>query len=137
MYRFFLIFFLATNAIADEAEIPAFESDPIKYSSKNWIRNSTGQKVWVKDELLVGDFKDEKMKFWVHITGPNYHQCSISGEAKKLSKSTYQFKEDACSLLIKVSKNRVVLSDDANTCHENHCGNNAYFHTTEFLKTKK
>ena len=136
MYKLLLILFFATNAIAEEATVPAFESNPIKYSNKNWIRDSTGQKVWVKDEMLAGDFKDGKMKFWVYITGPNYHICSISGEAEKLSKSTYKFKEDTCNLLIKFSKNRVTLSDDNNTCHENHCGNNAYFDKTEFSRIK-
>ena len=137
MYKLIFIFFFAAIAIADEAVIPAFKSDPTKYSNKNWIKNSTGQKVWVTDELLAGDFQDERMKFWVYITGPNYRQCSIAGEAKKLSESTYEYSKDTCRLLIKFSKNRVILSDDGNTCHENYCGNNAYFDKAEFFRTKK
>ena len=130
------LFLFSNNSIADEAPIPVFASKPMKYSSTNWIKNSAGQKVWVKDEMLAGDFNNEKMKFWVYITGPNFHICSISGEAVKLSKSVYKFKENSCNLLIKFSKNRVVLSDHGNTCHVNYCGNNSFFDKAELLKTK-
>ena len=131
----FSLFLFSYNSIAEEAEMPEFASKPIKYANKNWIRNSVQQKVWVTDEMLVGDFKNERMKFWVYMTGPNYHPCSISGEAVKQSKSTYEFKEDSCTLTIKFSKNKVSLSDPGNTCFEGHC-NNEYFDKAEFFKVK-
>ena len=135
-FLFILLFFVA-SAHADEAEIPIFDSIPIKYTQKNWIRNSVGEKVWVEDEMQIGDFANKKLKFYVYITGPNYHQCSASGEAEKLSKTTYRFKEGVCNLLIKFNKDRIALSDKDNACKVSYCGNNAYFDKAEFFKVEK
>ena len=138
MYKFlFILLLFVPGAHADEAEIPIFDSVPIKYTQKNWIRNSVGEKIWIENEMQVGDFTDKKMKFYVYITGSNYHQCSASGEAEKLSKTTYRFKEDACNLLIKFTRDYITLSDKGNTCKVSYCGNNAYFDKAEFFKVEK
>lgn len=137
IYKFLLLsfFILASEcALAEDADMPDFESAPTLYAKANWITNSSSQKMWVVDQMLWGNQKNEKKAFWLFLYGPNYHQCSLSGEVVKITESNFQFKEQECTLVFNFTLKGVSISDQNNACKANHCGNNAYFDKAKLFK---
>lgn len=132
--------FLIPNGIvlADEASVPQFDSPPEKYTSHKVIGGVVGDPsgtAQVVDEILIGNKSKEGITFWFYLYGPNFHICSMAGEAKAVASNDYQYREGNCELHISVSPKKVKVEDVGGYCKQSgNCGSRAYIGTSEFKK---
>jgi hypothetical protein len=104
--------------LADEVPIPKFSNPPMEYKSQ------------YEDKLLVGNRTAKSLLFWLNVSGPNGHQCYLTGNATSGNGQTYRYADDAangCFLSIVLVEHSAVIIDSDNRCHEAHCGTRAYF----------
>ena len=119
----FVLFFSTTILFAEEAEMPNFKNPPVRYESQ------------YGDELLIGDRSSKQLTFWFHLTGANYHVCSMAGTAIAEDKYTYATIAD-CLLRIKIVGDYAILIDDCGECQKKHCGSRASISGATFIKKK-
>ncbi len=102
---------------ADEVDVPEFKSPPAQYESP------------YGDKLLVGDRTAKSALFWLNVSGPNGHQCYLTGTAMSGDNQTYRYVEGGakCILDIVLVEHSAIIIDSNGQCHEAHCGSRAYF----------
>lgn len=137
MYLFLTIFFLAVceMALADEATVPQFKNPPLKFTIHKTIggANADPNGTEVVDQLLIGDQTKEKLTFWFYLYGPNFHICSMAGNAVSVSPSTYQYTQGNCQLRITTITDGIEIEDVGGQCKASgNCGSRAYIGKTTF-----
>jgi len=131
-----LLAIVASPVWAEEADRPEFLKPPAVYIYRHTVQDATGEKVDTKDELLIGDRDNHKLTFWFYVTGPNFHGCSLAGEATGRNGNEYLYTDGNCALTIKIKGREAYLLDPNNQCQKNHCGMYAIINGTKFLKKK-
>lgn len=111
---------------ADDAAQPDFKSAPVLFAAADWLLDPQGNKHWIVNQAFVGDRANKSLKFWLRTYGPNFHTCSVAGEAAEVSPSVYEFKERSCRLRLNITPGRMSVGDESNACHELYCGQRAY-----------
>jgi hypothetical protein len=131
-----LLVIFALPVFGEEAERPKFRKPPTVYIYRHTVQDASGKRVDAKDELLIGDRDNHKLTFWFYITGPNFHGCSLAGEATGRNGSDYLFADGECALTIKIRGRGAYLLDPNNECLKNYCGMYAVINGTKFLKKR-
>jgi hypothetical protein len=136
----FLLLFACRGVLADEAAVPQFKNPPLKYINHKTIGGvvtDPNGTVAVVDELLIGDRSNEKLTFWFYLYGPNFHICSMAGNAVSIAVGTYQYREGNCQLRITATPDGMEIEDVGGYCKTSgNCGSRAYIGKTSFSKRR-
>lgn len=134
LITFLMLLLFSAPSFSDEIDIPDFNSDPDYYAYSTWLRTADGRKHRAIDEAYIGNKKTDSLTFWIHLFGPNYHMCYMSGEALQVTQTEYEYREGSCRLKLSFIGRILKINDENGQCKDNHCGSRAYLEGAKLFR---